>query len=146
MWTESPSLYTARRPNTSPPGYQSPASGDSAPIPGSQDHQDAVPPFGTTPRTLLRVPRIFSAAILRSRLRREVSDDSSVSQWWGHHGLHQDEVPECRSSEKPLKASLINRTCQLTTVSRSSVSRPNLKPNKGKKPVDHATHHTPIPS
>ncbi|EDR06774.1 uncharacterized protein LACBIDRAFT_328507 [Laccaria bicolor S238N-H82] len=38
LQTESPPFYTARQPYASPPGYKSPALGDCAPIPGSQDN------------------------------------------------------------------------------------------------------------
>ena len=79
MWMESPPFYMVRWSNTSPLGYQSPVSGDSAPIPGSQDHLDAVPSFGTVSRTLSCIPRIFSTAISSSRLHQEVLNDDSVS-------------------------------------------------------------------
>ncbi|EDR07238.1 uncharacterized protein LACBIDRAFT_328059 [Laccaria bicolor S238N-H82] len=145
MWMESPHFYTARQPYASPPGYKSPAPGDPAPLPGSQDILNMVSSRGTTLQTLSRVPRIFSAAISHSRLRREVLISPSVSQWWGHHRLHQDEVPECKDSEKLHKASLIDRSCQLTTPSRIPDSQVNLNPKTGKKTVVHASHDAPTP-
>ena len=48
----------------------------------------------------------------------EDANDSPVSQWWGHCGLHQDEVLECRRLKRRPKVSLIVEIRQLTTIPR----------------------------
>ena len=80
MWIRSRIRFTAGLPNASPPGYQSPAPGDSVPVPGSLDQPGAYPNHGSAPQTLLNTPRLFTTAILHSRLRQEDSDNHSVSQ------------------------------------------------------------------
>ena len=49
MWIGSRIRLMARQPYASPPGYQSPASGDNIPDPGSQDTTGAQPYHGSTP-------------------------------------------------------------------------------------------------
>ena len=51
MWIGSRIRLTARQPYASPPGYQSPASGDNVPDPGSQDIIGAPPHHGSAPPT-----------------------------------------------------------------------------------------------
>ena len=51
MWIGSWICFTARQPHASPPGYQSLASGDNAPDPGSQDALGAQPHHGSAPPT-----------------------------------------------------------------------------------------------
>ena len=53
---------------------------------------------------------------------REDSNANSVSQWWGHHRLHQDEVLECRSLRRRPKVSLIAEIWRLTTTPRLSIA------------------------
>ena len=63
MWIESLHLTTARRHIVSPPGYQSPALGDSIPVPGSQEAQRVtLLPRVTAPR-LSHVPQLFASVI-----------------------------------------------------------------------------------
>jgi len=57
----------ARQPNASPLEYQSPAPGDSVPIPGLPDHLGTEPSYGTVPPTLYHAPCLFSAAISHSQ-------------------------------------------------------------------------------
>ncbi|KIK05051.1 hypothetical protein K443DRAFT_92118 [Laccaria amethystina LaAM-08-1] len=103
MWIGSQPLFTARRPNVSPPGYQSPTLGDSVPVPGSQDTQRVTPQPGVTISSLSRTPRLFTSVTSQTRTRREVNNEPQVSQWWGHRGLLQHEVLEAPSftSDKP---------------------------------------------
>ena len=49
MWIGSQIRFTARQPYASPPGYQSPVSGDNVPNLGSQDTTGAQPHHGSTP-------------------------------------------------------------------------------------------------
>jgi hypothetical protein len=117
MWIGSQPLFTARRPNVSPPGYQSPALGDSVPVPGSQDTQRVTPQPGVTISSLSRTPRLFTSVTSQTRARREVNNEPQVSQWWGHRGLHQHEVLECLTTEEKRQASPNDTSRRLTTTS-----------------------------
>jgi hypothetical protein len=93
MWIRSQPLFTARRPNVSPPGYQSPALGDSVPVPGSQDTQRVTPQPGVTISSLSRTPRLFTSVTSQTRARREVNNEPQVSQeptptTHNHHSEH----------------------------------------------------------
>jgi len=50
-----------------------------------------------------QLPCLFSAAISHSWPCQEVMNDNPVSQWWGHHRLHQGQVPECMFEEFRLR-------------------------------------------
>ena len=144
MWIGSRIRFTARQPQASPPGYQSPASGDNAPDPGSQDALGAQPHHGSAPPTSSHNNNFLANStpyISHSSTHQEVVSGHQVSQWWGHCGLHQDEVRECGGLEKKLKVSLINRIRQLTAVPRTSVTRPNVKLNEVKETVDQDARH-----
>ena len=80
MWIGSHPLFTVRRPIVSPPGYQSPALGESVPTPGLQDHQRVTPYHGVTTSTLSRVPRIFLPVVSQTRTHREDKINTTVSQ------------------------------------------------------------------
>ena len=80
MWIGSHPLFTVRRPIISPPGYQSPALGESVPTPGLQDHQRVTPYHGVTTSTLSRVPRIFLPVVSQTRTHREDKINTTVSQ------------------------------------------------------------------
>ena len=123
MWIGSQIRFMVRQPTASPLGYQSPAWGDSAPEPGSPESLNAKACHTSASQPLANVPRIFSAAVVRMRLHQEVSNNHSVSQWWGHRGLHQHEVPECKGTENPLKVSHSDTICQLTTVPRHPITQ-----------------------
>ena len=118
MWIESHGLSTVRRRIVSPPGYQSPALGDSVPVPGLQEvHQRVTLQPGVTTSTLSRVPRLFASVISSIRTHREVDSEPRISQWWGHRGLHQDEVLECQTTEETRQVSPDLTVRQLTTIS-----------------------------
>jgi hypothetical protein len=141
MWIRSQPLFTARRPNVSPPGYQSPALGDSVPVPGSQDTQRVTPQPGVTISSLSRTPRLFTSVTSQTRARREVNNEPQVSQWWGHRGLHQHEVLECLTTEEKRQASPNDTSRRLTTTSspitlhKRYESQPDrTKPNDPTKP------------
>ena len=140
MWTGSWIHFTAGLPNTSPGGYQSPVTGDSIPVPGSLDQLGAYPNHGFAPQAQLNTPHLFTTTISHSHLCREDLDNHSVSQWWGHHRLHQDDVCECRSSIKGPKVSPLNRICQLTKVPRHSIPQLDFRLDEDEKEVDHYIH------
>ena len=118
MWIESHDLFTVRRRIVSPPGYQSPALGDSVPVPGLQEvHQHVTLQPGVTTSTLSRVPRLFASVISSIQTHREVNSEPRISQWWGHCGLHQDEVLECQTTEETRQVSPDLTVRQLTTIS-----------------------------
>ena len=127
MWIESTLHSTVRRCIVSPPGYQSPALGDSIPVPGPQETQREAPQPRVSTSKLSRVPRLFASAISTSRTRQEVDNGNRISQWWGHRGLHQDEVLECLIMEETRQVSSNYVPCQLTTNSLPSTS---LKPSR----------------
>jgi len=79
MWIESQHLSTARRRNVSPLGYQSPALGDSAPVPGLQDNHRVTLQPGVTISTLSRVPQLFTSIVSLVRTRREADNRPWVS-------------------------------------------------------------------
>ena len=81
MWIGSRIRFTVRQPTASPPGYQSPVSGDSAPEPGSPESLDAKACHTSTSQPLANVPRIFSAAVACAQLHQEVSNNHSVSHF-----------------------------------------------------------------
>ena len=81
MWIESTHHSTVRRHIVSPPGYQSPALGDSVPVPGSQRAQRVTPQPGVTTSKLSRVPQLFASAISTLRTRREADDGNRISQF-----------------------------------------------------------------
>ena len=156
MWIGSRICLTARQPYASPPGYQSPASGDNVPDPGSQDiigapphHGSAPPHHGSAPPTRYNNNDTLTNSapyLSHSSVHQEDANASSVSQWWGHHGLHQDEVLECKSSERTRKVSLIDRICQLTSVPRHSVAPSSLVSNEVMTNVDQAIPSSHEPS
>ena len=76
------------------------------------------PQLGVTTSTLSRVPRLFASAVSQVRTRREVESEPRISQWWGHRGLHQDEVSECLTAEEMQLVSSTNLISQLTIVPR----------------------------
>ena len=117
MWIESPRYTTVRRRIVSPLGYQSPALGDSVPVPGSQEAQRVTPLPRVTASRLSHVPRLFASAISITRTRREADSECRISQWWGHRGLHQDEVLECLTTEETRQVSPNNVEYRLTTTS-----------------------------
>ena len=139
MWIGSQIHLTARQPYASPPGYQSPALGDNVPDPGSQDttgvqpHHGSVPPSASHNNDNLVNSTSYP---LHSCARREVSNANSVSQWWGHHGLHQDEVLECRSLRRRPKVSLIAEICRLTTTPRLSIACMKSTPSEDIASID----------
>ena len=118
MWIGSPPHLINRRRLVSPLGYQSPALGDSIPARGLQDTHCVTPQLGVTTSTLSRVPRLFASAVSQARTRREVESEPRISQWWGHRGLHQDEVSECLTAEETQLVSSTNLNGQLTIVPR----------------------------
>ena len=69
-------------------------------------------------------------------LHQEVANNHLVSQWWGHCGLHQHEVPECRGMENPLKVCHSDMICQLTTVPRHPITQIKSKYHEDKKDYD----------
>ena len=83
MWIRSRIRLTARQPYASPPGYQSPASGDNIPDPGSQDttgaqpHHRSAPPSASHNNDNLVNSTPYP---LHSCACREVSNANSVSQ------------------------------------------------------------------
>ena len=79
MWIESPLYSTVRRRIVSPPGYQSPALGDSVPVPGSQEAQHVTLLPGVTTSRLSRVPRLFASIITTTRTRREADNECKIS-------------------------------------------------------------------
>ena len=80
MWIESHDLSTVRRRIVSPPGYQSPALGDSVPVPGLQEvHQRVTLQPGVTTSTLSCVPRLFASVISSIRTHREVDSEPRIS-------------------------------------------------------------------
>ena len=119
MWIGSQICFMARQPYTSPLGYQSPVSGDNIPDPGSQDtigvqlHHGSMPPTSSHNNDNLVNS---TPCLLHSCALQEDVNASSVSQWWGHCGLHQDEVLECRSLKRRPKVSLIAEIHRLTTI------------------------------
>ena len=138
MWIESTLHSTVRRRIVSPPGYQSPALGDSVPVPGSQEAQREPPQPRVSISKLSRIPRLFASAILTSRTRREVDNGNRISQGWGHRGLHQDEVLECPITEKMRQVSSNYVPCQLTTNSLPSTSpKPFRSQTDGTPPCSH---------
>ena len=136
MWIGSWIWFTVRQPNASPPGYQSPASGDSTPKPGSLESLNAKVCHAFMSHSLSNTPHIFFAAIVHTQLHQEVMNNHSVSQWWGHHRLHQNEVFECKGTENPLKVSCSNMICQLTTVPRDPITQMNSKHHEDKEDYD----------
>ena len=119
MWIESHPSLSVRRRFVSPPGYQSPALGDSVPVPGSQEAQhETLQPRVSTP-ALSRVPQLF-ASVIPSRTHQEVDNEHRISQWWGHRGLHQHEVLECLTTEETRQVSSKKVNCELTTIPTSS--------------------------
>ena len=70
-------------------------------------------------------------------LFQEVTNNHLVSQWWGHHRLHQNEVIECRGTGNPQKVNCSDTICQLTTVSRHPIAQMNLKDHEGEE--DHGS-------
>ena len=79
MWIGSSPHLIDRRRLVSPPGYQSPALGDSVPIPGLQNTHHVTPQPGVTTSTLSRVPRLFASAVSQARTRREVESEPRIS-------------------------------------------------------------------
>ena len=142
MWIGSRIHLTARQPYASPPGYQSLASGDNVPDPGSQDIIGAPPTRYNNNDTLTN----STPYLLHSSAHQEDANASPVSQWWGHRGLHQDEALECKSSERTRKVSLIDRICQLTSVPRHSVAPSSLVSNEVVTNVDQAIPFSHEPS
>ena len=67
---------------------------------------------------------------------QEDVNDHLVSQWYGHHRLHQDEVPESRDLRGLRKVSDSERSCQLTTVSDYPASQTNSDSYEDKEDVD----------
>ena len=117
MWIESPRYTTIRRHIVSPPGYQSPVLGDSIPVPGSQEAQCVTPLPGVTASRLSCIPQLFASTVSTTRTHREADSECRISQWWGHCGLHQDEVLECLTTEETRQVSPNNVEYQLTTTS-----------------------------
>ena len=120
MWIGSLPHLIDRRRLVSPLGYQSPALGDSVPAPGLQDTQRVTLQLGVTTSTLSRVPQLFASAVSQARTHQEVESEPRISQWWGHRGLHQDEVSECLTAEETRPVSSTNSNGQLTIVPRPS--------------------------
>ena len=118
MWIESHPSFSIRWHFVSPPGYQSPALGDSIPVPWSQEAQRKTLQPRASTSTLCHVPLLF-ASIIPSRIHQEVDNEQQISQWWRHCRLHQHEVLECLTMEetwgKPNKVD-----CELTMVSTPS--------------------------
>ena len=139
MWIGSQRRITVRQPIASPPGYQSPTPGDSVPAPGSQGNSNAYQLDRKALTTTVNIPRLFIAAISLPRTHREDDDVHSVSQWWGHRGLHQDEVRENRDVRRPRKVSDSDRFRQLTTVPSRSTSRANPVSCKDEEDFDVAS-------
>ncbi|EDR04306.1 uncharacterized protein LACBIDRAFT_330822 [Laccaria bicolor S238N-H82] len=83
--------------------------GDRVPHPGSLDHEGAATISVSTPRALSHIPRLFSTTISHLRLRQEVKNNRLVSQWWGHCGLHQDEV--WKATSLPINMSYARHCC-----------------------------------
>ena len=78
MWIKSHPSLSVRRRFVSPPGYQSPALGDSVPVPGSQEAQhETLQPRDSTP-ALSHVPRLF-ASVIPSRTHQEVDNEHRIS-------------------------------------------------------------------
>ena len=122
MWIESHPSLSIRRCFVSPPGYQSSALGDSIPVPGSQEAQhETLQPRVSTP-TLCCVPQLF-ASVIPSRIHQEVDNEHRISQWWGHHGLHQYEVLKCLTMEEMQQVSPKKVDCELTTSGLLSQTR-----------------------
>ena len=148
IWIRSWIRLMARQPYASPPGYQSPTSGDNVLDLGSQDTIGAQLHHGSTPPTCYNNDTLANSApyLSHSSAHQEDANTSLVSQWWGHCRLHQDEVLECKSSERMRKVSLINRICQLTSVPRHSVTPSSLGLNKVKTNIDQAipSSHKPL--
>ena len=92
---------TARQPYASPPGYQSPALGDNIPDLGSQDTIGMKPHYGSVPPTCYNNNTLANSApyLSHSCAHQEDTNTSSVSQWWGHCGLHL-EVQELGENKK----------------------------------------------
>ena len=123
MWIGSWIHLTARQPYASTPGYQSPASGDNVPDPGSQDTTGVQPHHGSAPPSPCHNNDNLvnsTPCLLLSCTHREDTNASLVSQWWGHRGLHQHEVLECRRLGRKPKVSLIDEIRRLTTIPRLS--------------------------
>ena len=149
MWIGSRIRLTARQPYASPPGYQSPASGDNVPDPGSQDTTGAQPHHGSAPPSASHNNDNLVNSTpypLHSCARQEVSNANSVSQWWGHRGLHQDEVLECRSLRRRPKVSLIAEICRLTTTPRLSIACTKPTPSEDETSVDLIKYDIQEPS
>ena len=138
MWIESPHLSTVRQHIVSPPGYQSPTLGDSILVPGPQEAQHVTPQPRVTTSKLSRIPRLFASVILTSRTHWEADNGNRISQWWGHHRLHQDEVLECPIMEETWQVSSDYVPCQLTTNSLPSTSPKTFRSQTdGTPPCSH---------
>ena len=101
MWIGSRIRLTARQPYASPPGYQSPASGDNVPDPGSQDTTGAQPHHGSAPPSASHNNDILVNSTpypLHSCARQEVSNANSVS----HLRLCRRTARFCTLSTPPL--------------------------------------------
>ena len=72
---------------------------------------------GVTTSRLSRIPRLFTSVISTTRTRREANSKYRISQWWGHRGLHQDEVLECLTTEEMRQVSPNNVDYQPTMTS-----------------------------
>ncbi|EDQ99215.1 uncharacterized protein LACBIDRAFT_335219 [Laccaria bicolor S238N-H82] len=147
MWIGSHTISSARRPIVSPPGYQSPVLGDCTPVPGSQGTPHSTPISGVTSLSLSRVPRWLTPVVPQPRTHLEVVHGQPVSQWWGHRGLHQREVPECLTTEETQQVSTINAICRLTTISRlPAPSRPRMDGTSTDNPTRPSLARTPAAS
>ena len=139
MWIGSRIRFTARQPYASPLGGQSLTSGDNVPDPGSQDtvgaqlHHGSVPPSSShNINSLVN----STPCLLHSGAHWEDANASLISQWWGHHGLHQDEVLECKSLIGKHKVSLIAEICWLTTIPRLPIACVRTTPSEEEALVD----------
>ena len=148
MWIGSRIRLTARQPYASPLGYQSLASGDNVPDPGSQDTTGAQPHHGSTPPSASHNNDNLvnsTPCLLLSCTHQEDANANPVSQWWGHCRLHQDEVLECRSLRRP-KVSLIAEICRLTTTPRLPIACTKPTPSEDEVSVDLIRHDIQEPS
>ena len=83
MWIRSQIRFMARQPHASPLGYQSLASGDNTPNPGSQDALGVQPHHGFAPPTSSHNNNILANStpyVLHSCTHQEVVSDRQVSQ------------------------------------------------------------------
>ena len=128
MWNGSWIRLTARQPYASPPGYQSLASGDNVPNPGSQDTTGAQPHHGSTlPSPCHNNDNLVNSTpcLLLSCTHQEDANASSISQFvvcvgsW-NHGWRKDwnELTFCQSWPNLLSLHLY---CPFKTASTSWV-------------------------